>query len=361
MKKRIITIGICLFLLLVSLNCFAEGNQDFIFTVGSDPQSFELIDFKMQLYEYGFYGNSIQSNTLQDETLDVMTLSAVKTVCSMNEGLNYYSNGVTFDVWWRVMGMDGRYDTLHTPIGDVFFCRDMAFNIESEAVNRLRERLIELDYGKCGIELNETGPLDQNVVDALALFAKCNNTEFDQSASTVTAAMQNLVFSDAAVPADASVRLKFPQNLFFSMKQNGDVFGLKMPNYVIWGVGLVLLGVIVFLCIKLCAPRKIPESRKGTLEFDIEYNGNKSVYRSNPYEYIRIGRATGNFPLDVGDKYISRKHCEIYHENGDVMLRDFSLYGTMVNNKKCTHGSQILHDGDTLMVGKHRITIHIKK
>ena len=366
MKKRIAIIGIFLLLVLFCMNCIAE-EQKFVFTTETDPnqmsnqQISDLVSFKWKLYEYGFYGNNnIQTNTIQDATLDVMTLSAVKTVCSMNEGLEYYGNGVTFDVWWRVMGEDGRYDTLHTPNGDVYFCRDLPFNAESDAVNRLRERLIALGYGKCGIELNAAGALDKNVCDALALFAKCNNVEFNQDDLIVTAALQNIVYSNAAVPADDSIRLKFPENFFFYMGRNGDAFGIKIPNYAIWGIGAVLLGLIVWLVIKLCAPKKPVESKKGTLEFEIEYNGNRSVYRSNPYEYIRIGRATGNFPLDVGDKYISRKHCEIYHENGDVMLRDFSMYGTMVNNKKCAHSSQILHDGDTLMVGKHRIVIHIK-
>jgi len=48
-------------------------------------------------------------------------------------------------------------------------------------------------------------------------------------------------------------------------------------------------------------------------------------------------------------------------ENGNLMLRDFSSYGTRINGELCHHSQHVLHSGDVIDVGDHRITIQFKK
>ena len=100
---------------------------------------------------------------------------------------------------------------------------------------------------------------------------------------------------------------------------------------------------------------------RGEMVFTVDYNGKTCVYREQINNYVRIGRATDKFPLDLSDKGISRKHCEIYMKAGKLMLRDFSSNGTFVNGELCHHAERALYSGDMLKVGDHRITVQFSK
>lgn len=60
----------------------------------------------------------------------------------------------------------------------------------------------------------------------------------------------------------------------------------------------------------------------------------------------------------MGDTRISRKHCDIYYLNRNLMLRDHSSNGTYVNGKLLLNGEHVLTSGDVLKVGHHTITIY---
>jgi len=64
---------------------------------------------------------------------------------------------------------------------------------------------------------------------------------------------------------------------------------------------------------------------------------------------IRIGRNTNN-DITVGDRWISREHCELYFGN-ELLVRDLgSKHGTFVNGKSID-GPVSLKVGDKLTVG----------
>src|SRR5699024_5940855 len=135
----------------------------------------------------------------------------------------------------------------------------------------------------------------------------------------------------------------------------GSFMGIALPNGALWGLGFILVCVIVILLIKLFgndarSGGKEGKAAEGDLVFLVEYGSEKFVYKDTLRHYVRIGRATDKFPLDLSDKGISRKHCEIYSKDGQLMLRDFSSNGTLVNGKLCHHAEQALHTGDVLKV-----------
>ena len=96
--------------------------------------------------------------------------------------------------------------------------------------------------------------------------------------------------------------------------------------------------------------------------FTVDYNGKTCVYREQINNYVRIGRATDKFPLDLSDKGISRKHCEIYMKAGKLMLRDF-FQQRHVRQRRIVppRGAGAVFTGDMLKVGDHRITVQFSK
>jgi len=48
---------------------------------------------------------------------------------------------------------------------------------------------------------------------------------------------------------------------------------------------------------------------------------------------------------------------EICYDNNNLMLTDFSFHGTYINGALCHRSQQVLHSGDTIQVGGHKITI----
>ena len=141
-------------------------------------------------------------------------------------------------------------------------------------------------------------------------------------------------------------------------------------NVALLLIGFAMLCVIALLALKLFTPGpekakkeknvQTKKLREGEVRFKVEYGSESYVYTSNMKNYVRIGRATGDFPLNMADESVSRKHCEICCENGVMMLRDFSSYGTAVNGEICHHSQHVLHSGDVIEVGRHRIEIEFQ-
>ena len=145
---------------------------------------------------------------------------------------------------------------------------------------------------------------------------------------------------------------------YFMAKSN--LLGIQLPNVALWAAGFVLVCVIVILILKLVSPSGA-KSDANKLYFEVAYDGETCSHAVNRRKRVSIGSAVGNFPLNVADEGVSGKHCEIYLEGGSVMLEDFSSYGTMINGTMCHHSKQLLHSGDVIEIGNHRITIQFQQ
>ena len=374
--------GICAALVVVLLTAFCGMSCAFAveteeygakYVVGDDPSmvDVDLIDFKVQLFELGFYSAGVGSATLQTRDLDDLTMAAVKLVCKLNPDLTYYNDGVSNLLYWRVMG-EGEGE-LVTPLDEVYTVLKPGDN--SDAVTRAQNRLNQLGYDAAGFRFTP-GAYDDQMQKAIDEFVRCNKFVYERK-DGITVEMQELLYSDEAIAYIAEERpeANLSEKVFGYLAGTMVIGGFAVPNYAVLAVGFVLLCVIVLLVVKLATPGKAKEENKqgskksgqggklksGEIQFKIEYGSDTFVHRADIHKYVRIGRSTGDFPLNMADESVSRKHCEIVFENGNLMLRDFSSYGTKVNGVMCHHSQQMLHSGDVLEVGRHRITIQFQK
>lgn len=331
----------------------------------------DIVDFKVRLHELGFYSAGVSDSTLQTRELDDLTMAAVKLVSTLNPDLTYYNDGVSNELYWRVMGIvEGE---LKTPLDETY--RTLEPGCVDSAVTRVQNRLNQLGYDAEGITF-APGVYDDQLQKAIDAFARCNKFIYDRD-SGITVELQELLFGNSALPyfAEETEKASVSDRVFGYLTAQGNVLGVSLPNYVLLLIGFALLCVIVLLVLKLASPgsgktekpkkdedkpaqpRKL---RQGEMRFRVEYGSEVYVYTANMKSCVRIGRATGDFPLNMNDESVSRKHCEICCENGVMMLRDFSSYGTVINGEMCHHSQHALHSGDVIEIGRHRIEIEFQ-
>ena len=97
---------------------------------------------------------------------------------------------------------------------------------------------------------------------------------------------------------------------------------------------------------------------------DVKFRDFYYIYKDKSEDYtcsvarpIRIGRNVGSFPLNMEDMGVSRRHCEIFYNNDDLMLKDYSSNGTPVNSKIVHNTEYKLTSGDKLVIGEHTVII----
>lgn len=324
----------------------------------------DIINFKARLRELGFYVAGVDDATLQSRQLDDLTMAAVREVCRLNPELAYHERGVSNLMYWWVMGEGGFGADLKTPLDDRY--RRLHLGEQGSEVTEIQNRLEKLGYGAAGYEFTP-GVYDEALQGAMELFAQSNNLSVD-AGDEITVELQERLFSEDAVayvPQAGGAALGATERILQYFSAKSTVLGLSLPNGVLWAIGFVLVCVIVILLFKLFSPEeksaKADAIKPGEICFTIEYGGESCVYRDTLKHYVRIGRATDQFPLNLADTGISRKHCEIYSKEGKLFLRDFSRNGTKVNGAICRHAEQILHSGDVLGVGNHKITLRYER
>ena len=120
----------------------------------------------------------------------------------------------------------------------------------------------------------------------------------------------------------------------------------------------------------------------GTVTFEITYQGQTTSRTLPLMDRIRIGRSskTSDLVLDSRDGTVSRTHCEVYRQNGVMMVHNLSssAAGTILNGFRIsasvpsggedaatvsvadfTSGGEEapIHSGDTLTIGQHSIVV----
>lgn len=323
------------------------------YLVGDDPElvDVDIINFKGKLRDLGFYSVGINENALQTKELDDLTMAAVKLVCDYNPDLTYYDDGVSYALFWRVMGEDGK--ELLTPLDQVH--KLLLPGDEGDAVRRVQNRLNMLGYDKAGYAFT-AGVYDGELQKAVDDFVRCNKLVYEGEEG-ITVELQELLFSDDAAPYEPAAR-GFGERVMGYLKSSGHIFGVTLPNVVIILIGFVLVCAIVLLIVRLAAPGgKSGRSRGGKVKFTIEYNGESSEFTADLKDTLHIGRVWKEFPLDASDDSVSRRHCELRFDGGKLVLQDTSSYGTKVNGTLYHNSQCALNEGDVIGIGRHRITV----
>ncbi len=244
----------------------AEGDEfdfdaEFIFKVDDDPNvvSVDVINFKARLNELGFYTAGASDAVLQSKELDDLTMAAVMQVCRLNPEFTYYEDGVTYSLYWRVMGeTEG---PLVTPEGGEY--ADLLPGAEGEAVTRVQNRLNQLGYDAVSDGLTP-GVYDGALQDVIDEFVRCNKLVYEDGEG-ITAELQSVLFGDDA--AAYSSALSFSGRVLSYVKGSSEISGVSLPNALVLLIAFALICVIVVLIIKLTA-KSTPE---GTVE-------NRSLY-----------------------------------------------------------------------------------
>ena len=326
------------------------------FLKGDDPAlvDVDIINFKARLNELGFYSAGVNKATLQSKELDDLTMAAVKLVCRLNQEFTYYEDGVSNALYWRVMGeTEGE---LITPVDEQY--PPIFPDGDGEQITRVQNRLNQLGYDAVG--MFTPGVYDSALQDAIDAFVRCNKLVYEQG-DGITTELQEVLYGEDAQPYTSARSMR--QRIIDYVRGSGNVFGIQVPNVVVLLTGLVLVILIVVLIIKLTAPakNKRPDADSDVISFTVEYGGDRFVHRTAKNMPVRIGRGVGDFPLNPDDRSVSREHCEIVPENGGLRLKDTSSFGTKVNDVLWHQDSVILHPGDVLGIGKHKITVQFRE
>lgn len=331
----------------------------------TEPQSIQandLYNLKKILYENGYYEAAGVNNSeisWQSNQLDEITLNALREYCIRNNCSQFDNQlGLTYGAWWRINS--GEIINLNAPqVEEEDGYKEIKWEESGENLTQIIDRLYELEY----LENRSHDVYDKEVRDALEAFGKNNGLqdyyEHDgtDEVRSIDADIQRVLFSQDAnkkpAPKKGGLREYFMQPV--------PIAGLSIPMLVIWCVGLVVLVAGILAAIYLFMPsdsKKAGKSKKNLVHFDIAYNGKNQRTEAEITKTLKIGRGIGNFPLDLTDTKISRRHCELYYANDMLMLRDYSANGTIVNGKTVHNAEEILKSGYELIIGDHHITVN---
>ena len=326
----------------------------------------EAMIVKERLYDYGYYPSFFSDKSaLQNSWLDVADFAALQECCQQND-LEYSEYGLLFPTYEAIKNGDIINRTPNVTAAPAYHL--IVYGESSSDVGKIQSKLQSLNY-KENYAINI---YDAALRDALDRFIKANNYNYDQyAAGGITPELQEWLFTSdgllpyvepevtpepTAAPTPVPGGVERLQNYFTG---STAVFGLKLPTLALWLAGIVIL-VLIFLAIfHFFGPGqgKARKNDENVVSFDISYRGQMQTYNCIIPKVLRIGRNIGSFPLNMEDTSISRRHCELYYQNGQLVLHDYSSYGTQVNGRLIHNSECKLNSGDTLQIGDHIIRI----
>lgn len=337
--------------------------------------------FKDTLYQLGYYTAMSSDENIRSAFLDDETMNAVYRVCQKNGLISeYHDEGINYTVWDAVInGQIVSADATPAPTQATY--EHIYWLTNSPAVAAIQNKLMQLGYQLPGGAA--TGIYDEDLRQVIKVYCELNGYPYDQTSSNgLTPAFQSRLLEQQSVPyyeitpTPAVTPTPTPEpvkslgdKLRDHFSDSSSLLGLQVPNIIIWLICFGLIAGCIIAAIHFFSPAdpnsKRPGSDKptrrqtgsGRLEFTIEYKGIVQTYRCNIDHALKIGRNVGNFPLNMQDTLISRKHCEIYYFDQSLWLRDYSSNGTRINGKICSREEYILYSGDVIQMGDHRITI----
>lgn len=355
--------GLLILAIALGLCCVAYGEEnpwksEPYYVQGDDPENGDtgdLIAFKHKLYDLGFYGDQdISNDTLNAKALDDLTMQiAVRRVHDLNPELAYSKDYVTQEIALAVLGEHP--EAIHLNVPAPLYTDLKPGEEYVKIVEEIQNRLNSMGYDQAGYHFTK-GIYDDQLQGAINEFVRCNGLQ-ELPEDGITVGIQERMFSEDAKPYVAGKNGDFSDRLFAWLGSATPIAGFPLPNWLMLVIGFALLCVIVLLLVKLFSSSQGAPKNKGSINFKITYKDKSIDYASNGKNYIRIGRGTGNFPLDTNDTKVSRKHCEIYYEDKTLILKDYSSLGTYINGVKCHNDMRILHTNDKIQVGEHTIVI----
>lgn len=344
----------------------------------------QLPRFKDKLLKQGYYITNASEVNITSDFLDLQTMDALREACKKNGLAHEFSDyGINYNVWDAVMN-DTLIPANSTPAPTQSAYTFIGYLDQGPVVLAIQNKLLSLGYPLSSGYAS--GIYDDATIAAIDLYCQFNNSSFDQhSDQGLSAGLQQFILEGSSNPYSSVTPTPVPtasptpepklgtgEKLRRYFAGSSSLFGLKIPTVALWLISLALIAGCVIAVIYFFSPSDAGSKRSGSekslrrptglfgggrLEFTIEYRGIVQTYRCDIDHSLKIGRNVGNFPLNMEDTLISRKHCEIYYSGGSLMLRDYSSNGTRINGRDCSREEYILSSGDVIRIGNHNITI----
>ncbi|MDE7244341.1 MAG: FHA domain-containing protein [Oscillospiraceae bacterium] len=242
----------------------------------------------------------------------------------------------------------------------------------------LQIRLKDLQYYEGLVLVPEK--YDEDLQKAIDRFCETNAISYDRSG--ITPAVQQLIYSQGAIPYTAPAEQRSLAEKFTAyMMQDADLLVIVVPVFVVWIlIMFVVLIAAVFTMQRLQQKKAIKDANQGPqdtreigagkgsknmppppvemrkmIQFQIDYQGKTWNLEKDASCPLTIGRGNAEIRLDSSDRSASRKHCVLFFKGAVLMLQDVSVNGTYINDSvfhKCTTPVQ---SGDCIVIGSHHI------
>lgn len=319
-----------------------------------------LFNIKTKLYNYGYYANiEVDRNGRYLDGNDMIAIADCweKNTHQAYPAPNY---GLTYGAMDLILGNNGEViidlTATPSPTAPAQQYHDIAWEEGGEPLLDVVNRLSDLRY----LENRDVKVYDESVREAIDLFGKNNgfqNYYSEDNRRPITAHLQDVLMSDSATPLPEEAPRKFSLREYFASKVK--IIGIGVPMMVLWGIGLVALIASVFAAFYFFGPQ---DNRKGVekqhkVHFVISYMGETHETDAELNKPLKIGRGIGDFPINLEDTKISRKHCELYYKDNTLILQDYSANGTLVNGRPVNNAQSIIANGDIIAIGDHTITV----
>lgn len=366
----------CLVLLCLAFaaGCLAESSVDpeAAILVSPGENIPNGITIKLQLRDKGYYSSNVPDEIFTSNALDDFTLNALGKLAETypdKPAYNGNSRGMTSKALWDLQNSPGSIKSISTVehIGYV----EIGMNTEgqSKTIEEIQKRLIDLKYLSRSDASYKPGEASPALFAAMKTFLERNGVAelYDPDVITVPA-QEKLLDTDPTLlePAESKGFLGKIQDYFTGSR---PILGMNIPVLVIWFISVMVLAVCVVVFIhffKSDASGKDAKKPKQSLsqrskgkpvQFEITYGGVTKTHEQTVDGLLKIGRNVGDFPLNLEDTSISRRHCDLYFQNKKLMLHDYSSGGTFINGEKINNTQRALNSGDVLGIGYHTIKV----
>ena len=331
-----------------------------------DPNG-HLLELKGILNDRKWYVSTVPKENISSNFFDRDTLNTINACCRKH-GLPTSEFGIVQESYVRIMNRQivGPDDELtvgiDTPAENIPPIKP--YDTGNASVTRLQQKLSELRYDvrdwRNRLYHLTPGSYDEEMRAMLQDYVRVRNFQWD--GQEIPGELQSMILNDNIAKQDREVQDYGKTAQYFMKKVK--TLGIWMPRFAEWMVVLLLLAAAVILGIYFFRPAPAEGAapaaatpQGSSVEFTIEYNGERRVHRLNIADTLSIGRAFRELPLDVTDQKISKQHCEICRSGNGYILRDHSTNGTVVNGRPYSHSEVMLHAGDRIKIGSHNITI----
>ena len=309
----------------------------------------DLFQIRQTLNNDGYYENITLDFGLN--YLSLGDMQAVQAFWHEKTGENYPTPlGLTYGAMDLILAPPAPTEAPHE-------YQDIPWMEGSEDLKPLLNRLYRLGY----LEdvLHEV--YDEDVREALRLFCENNGlpSYYDEDENRpITVELQRMLIEGDVKELNPMPEPE-PERPVPYFLRIVNVLGIEMRMWVLWTIGLVVLvaGVLAVIYLFVPSDKKGEKKKSNVVRFSITYQGKTQQTEAEITKTLKIGRGIGNFPLNLEDAKISRRHCELYYLNGALMLRDYSSNGTTVNGKPVHNAECLLSSGDVIAIGNHTITI----